>query len=210
MYIPSRYAENDPEKIFAFVEAHPFGMLISQNEDDFDLTHIPMRLIQENSGQWRLFGHIAKANPQSAAIAEGRKAKAVFTGPHTYISSSWYEKLNVPTWNYIAVHLNGVLEEVVDVEEKVQEVMSLTQVHEKNLEHQKRIAAMPEKQLIPQIHAITVFSMQVEKVEAKYKMSQNRNARDYQNIINHLEQSNFIPDQAVATEMRKLKEEDDG
>jgi len=108
MYIPPSFAKTDRTKLFDFIEQHNFGLLISQLGDEPAAVHVPLLLDRHAGTSGILVGHMAQANPQWQA--KDRNVLVVFSGPHVYISPSWYEAENVvPTWNYVAVHVYGTL-----------------------------------------------------------------------------------------------------
>src|SRR6187455_2668099 len=104
MYTPAAFAENDLTKLHDAIERYSFGMLITQENGAPVGTHIPFLLDRNGGPNGCLIGHMARANEQWKH-ADGSTVLAVFSGPHTYISPTWYEAANtVPTWNYVAVH----------------------------------------------------------------------------------------------------------
>src|SRR5690606_2949733 len=106
MYIPSYYKNENPDEIEAFLNANAFGILISTVNDKPWATHIPMEFSKAN-GKAFLTGHISNENSQCQSLGSDQEMMAIFTGPHAYISSSWYDFEGVPTWNYLAVHVYG-------------------------------------------------------------------------------------------------------
>ena len=107
MYTPAIYQLENPDTIRAFLKENAFGILINQTNGKLWATHIPMELDYNSEGKEILHGHLSKENPQGIAFEENTEVLAVFTGPHAYISSSWYNHENVPTWNSTAVHVYG-------------------------------------------------------------------------------------------------------
>ncbi len=107
MYTPPYYKNENVENVLDFVEKNSFGILISQSNSKLLATHIPLEFDKNENGQTILVGHISKANPQWKNFINDSNVLAIFNGPHSYISSSWYDHENVPTWNYIAVHIYG-------------------------------------------------------------------------------------------------------
>ena len=107
MYTPAIYQLENPDTIRAFLKENAFGILINQTNGKLWATHIPMELDYNSEGKEILHGHLSKENPQGIAFENNTEVLAVFTGPHAYISSSWYDHENVPTWNYTAVHVYG-------------------------------------------------------------------------------------------------------
>ena len=108
MYTPPSFAETDRDKLLAAVREYSFATIVSGGDGDLVATHMPL-LLETNNDNARLVGHWAKANRQWNA-ADGQRVLAIFSGPHAYISPTWYAAPNtVPTWNYVAVHVYGTL-----------------------------------------------------------------------------------------------------
>src|SRR4051812_5840105 len=106
MYVPAAFAEPDRGRLHEFIEAYSFGLLVSSHRGPF-ATHLPFLLDRTAGPHGTLVGHMARANPQWHDL-DGREVLAVFSGPHAYVSPSWYEADDVvPTWNYVAVHARG-------------------------------------------------------------------------------------------------------
>src|SRR5947208_238650 len=114
MYVPPHFAESDPDALHVFIERHGFGLLVSQVGGEPFATHLPLLLDCTAGPHGTLLGHVARANPQWRELA-GQTSLAIFSGPHAYVSPTWYEAENVvPTWNYVAVHAYGRAELVED------------------------------------------------------------------------------------------------
>ena len=109
MYNPASFAQHDVSKLHAFLRRHSFATLVSSGEGGLVASHLPLLLDPRAGRLGHLLGHMARANPQWRQV-EG-EVLAIFQGPHTYISPSWYEEPGmVPTWNYVAVHAYGTLQ----------------------------------------------------------------------------------------------------
>ena len=116
MYIPTAFAETDAKKLHDFIAANSFGLLISTHQGEPFATHLPFLLERDAGPHGALAGHVARANPHWRDL-DGQNVLAVFSGPHAYVSPSWYESDGVvPTWNYVAVHAYGVCRLVDDVD----------------------------------------------------------------------------------------------
>ena len=126
---------------------------------------------------------------------------AVFSGPHAYISSSWYDHENVPTWNYIAVHVYGTIR-ILNYDETVASLKKLVDKYETQSENPIRIEDLSEKTM-RQARGIVAFEMEITSIEATKKLSQNRDSKNYQNIISELEKTNDNQSISVANEMKK-------
>lgn len=109
MHIPHHYKNENISEVKDFLKSNSFGILVNQVNGKPWATHIPLELDVDAGGNDILVGHIAKANEQWKGFEENEEVLCIFNGPHSYISSSWYKKRDVPTWNYIAVHIYGTI-----------------------------------------------------------------------------------------------------
>lgn len=186
MYIPKYFKVSDFDEIAEFVRQNSFGTLVTTKKGKPIATHIPLQLIKQEEDYF-ITGHMAYGNPQWRTFETFEEVLVMFQGPHAYISSSWYEEENVPTWNYQAVHLYGTAQLLTE-EELIQDLTSLMQKYESRRENpvlwDKLSPALLEKEL----KGIVGFKIPVREVQAAYKMSQNRNETDYKNIIQRLQQ----------------------
>ncbi len=201
MYIDEQYRNNDPEAIRAFIRQHSFGILINQTEGKPWGTHIPLELEHNPDGKEVLYGHIAKANPQSAALENGAMVLAIFNGPHHYISSSWYDHENVPTWNYIAVHIYGTIR-LIEGDELLFALKKLVDKYEVGSENPVNIERLSAKTM-RQVNGITAFEITIDEIQAVHKLSQNRDDKNHSAIIEKLENQNHPNAISIAREMRK-------
>src|SRR5579859_3312963 len=144
MYIPRRYEEKDKEKVFGFIRENSFGILISIKDGVPIGTHIPLHLEKDEEGRDILMGHISKGNEQKHTLTDGTKVLVIFAGPHAYVSPRWYTKLNVPTWNYIAVHVYGTVK-VIEGEVLKAALSRLVDNYEQHLPHPMKMGEIPEK-----------------------------------------------------------------
>ena len=201
MYIPHLYKNENQEEITQFLLENSFGILVNRTNGKLWATHIPLELEQTNDGKSILFGHISKENPQWESFESDADVLAIFSGPHSYISSSWYEKENVPTWNYIAVHVYGKIK-IIEGDAVVASLKKLTDKYEQNSENPVRIEELSSKTM-RQTAGIVAFEIEIESIEAVKKMSQNRNEKDYHNIISELEKAKETAAIEVANVMKK-------
>ena len=131
MYTPAHFRMDDSGQILEFVQAHPFGLLLTNGPEVPEVTHLPLLLQADDSGDDHILGHVAKANPHAKALVDGQAARVVFSGAHGYISPRWYAADgNVPTWNYRSVHATGALRRIADEGELMQLVDTLAAEHE--------------------------------------------------------------------------------
>jgi transcriptional regulator len=201
MHIPNYYKNENLDEVKSFLIENSFGILINQTHGKLTGTHIPMELDKDENGDDILVGHISKVNPQWENFNENEEILAIFNGPHAYVSSSWYEKENVPTWNYIAVHIYGKIK-TIEGDELLDSLKKLVDKNEMNSENPVSVEKMSGRTL-EQINGIVGFSIKINEIQAAYKLSQNRNESDYHNIVDKLENGGDTISNQVAKEMKK-------
>jgi transcriptional regulator len=204
MYIPRRYEEKDHEKIEAFIRENSFAILISVLDGLPVGTHIPLLQEKDDRGRDILIGHISRGNDQKLSLADGAKVLAIFPGPHAYVSPRWYTQINVPTWNYIAVHVYGTIK-VIEGEALRAALSRLVNNYEQHLPRPVDIGEIPEKQLHAEMRGIVGFQILIEDIQAAYKLSQNRDEQSYHQVAGQLEQGDETS-RAVAAEMERRGE----
>ena len=184
MYIPKHFIEKDKTEIKKFIRENGFATLITCHEPYPQATHIPIELI-DKKGEEVLWGHIAKANPQSKIFKNEPDVLVIFlSSVHHYISSSWYEKPNAPTWNYLSVHVYGKLK-ILEGETLWQSLEQLTDKYEKISKNPISVDGLPQS-VKKQIDGLVGFEISIKKIETAFKLSQNRNPMDFSNIIEEL------------------------
>lgn len=202
MYIPHYFKNENIEDVLDFIEKNSFAILISQSDSKFQATHIPLESDKNENGQPVLYGHISKANPQWKNFVNDSEILAIFNGPHCYISSSWYDNENVPTWNYIAVHIYGKVK-IIEGEKLVQVLTKLVDKYEKQMENPVSVSTMSEAFLAKEIRGIIGFEIEITEVQAAWKLSQNRDKKNHSNIVTELKKSNDSNSHLIAMEMEK-------
>jgi transcriptional regulator len=201
MYIPRRYEEKDKEKVFQFIRENSFGILISV-KDGLPLgTHIPLLLGKNEGGEETLTGHISKGNEQKYSLSDGARVLVIFAGPHAYVSPRWYTKMNVPTWDYISVHVYGEIR-LMEGSALRATLSRLTDNYERHLPHPVTLEEIPEKSLRDDLRGIVGFEILIGEIQAAYKLSQNRDEESYHNVIAHLGQGDELS-RKVAAEMQE-------
>ena len=201
MYIPELYKNENQEDIQNFIHQNGFGILVNQTNGKLWATHIPLLLEENANGKQILVGHVSRENPQAESFKTNDDVLALFTGVHTYISSSWYDHENVPTWNYLAVHVYGKVK-IHSLEETIEALKRLVDKYEAKSEKPIRVEDLSKKTML-QARGIVSFEIEITAIEAKKKLSQNRDDKNYQNIILKLENSNDYQSIEVAKEMKK-------
>jgi transcriptional regulator len=183
MYIPHHYINKNIEEVKDFLKENSFGILVNQVEGKPWATHIPLELDVDEDGNDILVSHIAKANPQWKYFEENDDVLCIFNGPHSYISSSWYTEEEVPTWNYIAVHVYGKIK-ILDEKEVLASMHKLVDKYEANSKNPISVQNLSKKTM-RQIKGVVGFKIKVNTIQAAYKLSQGRE-HDHSSIIKEL------------------------
>ena len=201
MYIPAAFNETDPEKLFDLIQQYSFGLLVSEFDGEPFASHLPILLDRSFAPQGCLVGHMARANPQWEQAA-GQTVLAVFSGPHAYISPTWYEADNVvPTWNYAAVHVYGTFRAIDDRDRLLQIVADYVDFYEATLPAPWKFDRAGEfSQKL--VQAIVGFRIEISRIEGKWKLNQNHHLERQQKVIQALDASQSEMDKAVAALMQ--------
>jgi transcriptional regulator len=204
MYIPEIFKITDQSIIEQFIKENGFGTLISIGETYPLGTHIPMELETNSKGEKILAGHISKENPQWIDIGKSPNVLVLFQSPvNHYISSSWYNHSNAPTWNYISVHISGKLT-IIEGNELWESVSRLTNKYEAKMKCPFSLENTT-KSVQRQMNGIVGFEIRIDKIECAFKLSQNRSEADFTNIIKELKGSNEFTAKLLADEMKKQR-----
>jgi len=201
MYVPHRYEEKDKDTLRAIIRENSFAILVSVRDGRPLATHIPLLLEKDAEGRDILMGHISRGNEQKHTLTDGARILAIFPGPHAYISPRWYTQINVPTWNYISVHLYGTVS-IIEGDALRQALIRLVDNYEHFLPRPVRVEEIPDQLFEDNFRGIVGFSILIEEWQAAYKLSQNRDAVSYHQVIGQLEQGDDTA-RAVAAEMKK-------
>ncbi len=204
MYIPKINKINDKDEIFRFIRENPFAIIISNNNDEITATHTPVELLVKPDGSAVLRTHIAKANPQWKNFTDATELMVIFNGPHTYISSSWYNHINVPTWNYIAIHVYGK-PKILNREETIGLLNDLVTRFEQHSEKPFSMQQLDITYLDNHLKALVAFEIEIERIDAKEKLSQNRDAHNFKLVIDHLDSRQDEQSKAIQAEMNRIK-----
>ncbi len=198
------FSENDTATIVQFMQNHPFAMLTACANDQPEATQIPF-IITEEDGVITLRGHIMKKTDHHKAILANPNALVLFTGAHCYVSSSWYSyKGEGATWNYMTVQALGKVEILSD-EETITILKELTDHYEAKQPDPQFMRDLPEDYINKYVKAIAGIKIVVKELNTTFKLSQNRDDESYQNIVQHLSQSEEYNAQAIAEELKKRR-----
>ncbi len=187
LYVPRDFRVEDPDVLYRFMEDYPFGTLVSCGPGGLHASHLPFLPERVPGGAVRLLGHLARANGHAAALREAHQVVAIFQGPHGYVSPGWYEHHPaVPTWNYAVVHAHGRVRPLEP--DAVRDMLAaLTAVHERGRARPWRMEDLPGDYAAKMAGAVEGFAVEVERLEGKFKLSQNRPGGDAKRVADALQ-----------------------
>lgn len=201
MYSKPEFAPLSRDDVFGLIEAAAVATVVTSGPQGLVVSHLPFVLDRTRGENGTLVSHLARANPHSALIAEGRETVAIFQGPHGYISPSWYPRRPVrdsaPTWNFAVVHCHG---RPVPVEDHgtARHLLQLVDVLEKDRDDRWRMRELGPGGMERRIPHILGLDLPIERLEAKFKMGQDERLYDTAGAIGALEQN----DPALAAMMK--------
>ena len=204
MYIPKYFKNENTDAVRAFIVENGFAVLVNRVGGRFWATHIPLILDKNENGQDILFGHISKANNQWKEFERNEEVLAIFSGPDAYVSSSWYDHENVPTWNYLAVHVYGKIQ-IIEGEILKNRMRKLVDKYESNMQNPVSIDRMSKDYVEKEMRGIVGFEIEITDIQAAMKLSQNRDKINYERVIKGLEKQGDINSLEIARIMKKLK-----
>ena len=202
MYISKLYREEDYTRILEFLQQNEFATLVTYDGEKPTASHLLMEVL-EKGDNLVVNGHMSKVNPLWKTFEKNPEVLVIFQGPHTYISPTWYNHLNVPTWNYQAVHIYGKPRIVTDSKETYDILSRLIARNESNVAY--RLETLPQEFVSKEIKGIVAFQVEVTRIDANYKLSQNRNNEDYHNIMSRLQQREDEMSHGVADAMERQR-----
>ncbi|WP_291914623.1 FMN-binding negative transcriptional regulator [Limnohabitans sp.] len=191
MYIPAHFLIKNPQDIHTIIREHPLGALVTLGPDGLDANHIPFEFDASQGAHGLLTAHVARANPVWQQCQDGADVLVIFRGNESYISPNWYPSKHethrqVPTWNYEVVHVHGRLT-VMDEEKFVRGVVArLTREHEASEPRPWKMGDSPPEYIAQMLKAVVGIQVEIQRIEAKAKLSQNREARDRLNAADTL------------------------
>jgi transcriptional regulator len=209
VYLPANFKQDDLPMLHEAIRHIAFGTLVTQGSAGMEASHVPMLVDAEPGPNGMLHGHIARANPQWERVVAGAEALAIFVGPQTYITPAWYATKRatgkvVPTWNYVAIHAYGRPCFYDDPERLRKLVTRLTETHEAPRSDPWAVTDAPGQFIDGMLRAIVGFELPIERIEGKWKMSQNRPAEDRQGVLDGLAREGGPREAAVADAIRTV------
>ena len=201
MYVPKINQLEDQAELLAYMRDYSFAALATSGAGGLMATHLPF-VIEDEGGRITLLAHMAKANAQWRDFAAGAEAMAIFMQPHAYVSPRHYDsRQNVPTWNYVAVHAYG---RPVLIEERAAKIeLQRKLIRQYDPAYLDQMAELTDSYLDVRLAAIVSFTMEVTRIDARYKLSQDKNPAERERIASAFEASG----DSVAAETARLMRE---
>ena len=192
MYTPKANEETNIAVLHNFMRENPLCVLVTHSERGLLASHLPLVLEDDGSSYGVLKGHFARANPQWKEAAPLEDALAIFSGPHHYISASWYpgtmaDGKEVPTWNYVAVYAYGRLRIIEDLAWLLDHLRALAERSEVIVELPWKLSDAPPEFIAKLTGGIVGFEIPITRLEGKWKVSQNRDEQDATAVMQGLE-----------------------
>jgi len=206
MYIPKDFEITEARILHEFIKSHSFATIVSSGAGGLTASHVPLMLDHEGGARAALAGHFARANPHWRDLGKARECLVIFSGPHSYISPSWYvNSPAVPTWNYAAVHVHGrarIIDDPAWVSGLLDRMIAIYEAPQ----------ARPWPGILPVefraklTEAIVGFEIEIDRIEGKFKLGQNRSLEDQRGALKSLEASADPGARALAAMMRRYLE----
>jgi len=207
MYNPKHFQNVTPHQIQSLIKQHPFATVLSYPKNStIHINHLPVLCKCEKPENQILIGHMAKMNPQWQHFKDEPKATVIIHGPQTYITPTWYQSgCDVPTWNYAVAHLHGKMNLVEDYEKQIVILKLLSEHFEKSNPNPWNFE-LPEDLRDQKVltSSIVSFEFQIEHIDAKFKLSQNRSEADRQGVIEGLSTRDDDMSQQIRTLMTEI------
>jgi len=203
MYDLPHHKEHNEEVVKEFIETYPFAFVTGCDSENRPIaTQLPL-IIEEIEGRKVLRGHLMKNTDHHKAFLHNKNVLAVFTGKHTYVSGSWYSNPHsASTWNYMSVHIKGNIRFLE--EDALEEILRMTSLHfeDQNEQSPTVFDNLPTEYKQSAMKFITAFEIEITDIETVFKLSQNKDAKSYQNIIKELK-THGEDGRVIAAEMEK-------
>jgi transcriptional regulator len=202
MYKLSYFTENDHEAVIAFMKQHSFAVITAIGEQYPVATQVPLFIDVNEEGKIILSGHIMRKTDHHRAFEKNENVLVLFTGPHTYISASWYTNpQSASTWNYMTVQAKGKIT-LLDEAATYQAIKNITD-HYEGQETAAAFNKMEDEYIAAMLKAIVAFSIEVETLDNVFKLSQNKDEQNKKQIIAALQQRKDENSKMIAEEMMR-------
>ncbi|EXF57038.1 putative FMN-binding domain protein [Acinetobacter sp. 1294596] len=192
MYIPNDFQEVRTEEIMNLIKNYPLACIVANTKDGLIATHVPLIMKTDNT----LIGHIAVNNDMRILVSDDQEVLCIFKGEDAYISANYYpskfeDHKKVPTWNYQVVHIYGNITYFIDNKSKLSAVGMLTKISEEKANGNSgwKMSDAPKEYLMDQLKELIVFEINISRIQAQSKLSQNREKRDFDSVIKNLKET---------------------
>ncbi len=192
MYIPNDFQEVRTEEIMNLIKNYPLACIVANTKDGLIATHVPLIMKTDNT----LIGHIAVNNDMRILVSDDQEVLCIFKGEDAYISANYYpskfeDHKKVPTWNYQVVHIYGNITYFTDNKSKLSAVGMLTKISEEKANGNSgwKMSDAPKEYLMDQLKELIVFEINISRIQAQSKLSQNREKRDFDSVIKNLKET---------------------
>jgi transcriptional regulator len=200
VYVNPDYAEHELSVLHDTIEAARFGLLVLCADGPL-AAHVPFVLHRDEGPSGTLLAHVARNDPLARHLDAQHEALAIFTGPRAYVSPRWYPSGGLPTYNFLAVHAHGHPRPIEDHDALLSHLAELAAVHEEPFEDPWSLASAPVGAVERLLPGIVAFRLEVETIQGKRKLSQNRSAQDQDGVIRGLRERDMADDRALADAM---------
>lgn len=208
LYVPRVFAVQERAAVARLLHDYPFATLITPQQGEPMVTHLPLVHVCDCEPHGTLLGHFARANPHSRpTVAE---SIAIFHGPHAYVSPSWYTEpaAAVPTWNYAVAHVHGMLQLATDPAE-TRAIIDHMITRFESARAAPWSIGLDAVRLEALVGGIVGFRLKVKRIEAKFKLSQNRTGEDARRVADALAAEGHAEAEATAAWMRTYGRQQD-
>ena len=200
LYVNPHFAERELTVLHDTIEAVRFGLLVICAEGPL-AAHIPFVLHREQGSSGTLAAHVAGNDPLARHLHGGHEALAIFSGPRAYVSPQWCPSGGLPTYNYLAVHAYGRPRVLTDHDAVLAHLAELVDVHEERFPSPWSLASASEDYVAGLLSHIVAFELEIESIQGKRKLSQNRAAEDREGIVRGLRERAGDDERAIAEAM---------
>ncbi|GAA0851926.1 FMN-binding negative transcriptional regulator [Aliiglaciecola litoralis] len=190
MFVPKKFKQENIEDLVALMKRYPFATLITRSVSELEATHLPM-IVEKRSQEHYLIAHIAKANPLWKVVQNASDVLVTFNGPNCYISPNNYPTKKqtgkaVPTWNYVVVHVKGIISFIQDPAWILNAIERLTTIHESDQKDPWSIEDAPDEYIQKLLSAVVGIEIKVSSITGQWKLSQNQPEVNQRGIVDAL------------------------
>ena len=200
MYVNPHFAERELPVLHDTIEAVRFGLLVLCADGPL-AAHVPFVLHRAEGAYGTLVAHVARNDPLARHLGDGHEALAIFSGPRAYVSPRWYPNGGLPTYNFVAVHGYGHPRPLEDRDAVLIHLAELVEVHEEPFPDPWLLASAHQDDVADLLPHIAAFTLEIEAIQGKRKLSQNRAAEDRDGVIRGLRERGRDDDRAIAEAM---------